>query len=154
MLTISISWLNITNLKWACDGRIEVKIKILLDGCRKMFDQSLSKFEDLGDMLRFLPGVIVQNPMSLEAMADLYRIKQHLLDRLVKPPIKALKSTLSHSGSYLYSLDEYLSCFLQDPNRCQLYYCGPILQHISICRNFLSLLDLCRDASFRGFRDV
>ena len=41
-----------------------------------MFDQSFSKSKDLGDMLRFLPGVVVQKHMSMQGMADLYRIKR------------------------------------------------------------------------------
>ena len=146
------SWHDNSNLKSDRDDRIGVKIKTLLDGYRKMFDQSLSKSKNLGDMLRFLPGVVVQDSIGMEAMADLYRIKPDLLDRLVKSPIKPLKMTITLS--HLYTLDEYLSGFLQDPDRSQLYYCDPILQHISISRHFLSLLDQCRDASFRVFRDV
>ena len=38
-----------------------------------------------------------------------------------------------------YMLDDYLSGFLQDPDRSQLYYCDLELQHISICRQILSL---------------
>ena len=61
---------------------------MLLDGYRnlKMFDQSLSKSKDLGDVLRFLPGVVVQKPtrMSLQGMADLYRIKPDLLGYFIK----------------------------------------------------------------------
>jgi hypothetical protein len=98
-----------------------------------MFDQSLSKSKDLGDVLRFLPGVVVQKRISMQGMADLYRIKPDLLEGLIKSPIEPLIS--SFSG---YNLDVYLSDFLQDRDRSQLY---PILQHISICRHFLSLLD-------------
>jgi hypothetical protein len=36
--------------------------------------------------------------------------------------------------------DFYLSGFLQDGDRSQLYNCDPMLQHISVCRHFLSLL--------------
>ena len=140
MLTIPNSLQDDANLKSDLDSedRIGVKIKILFDGSRKMFDQSISKSKDLGDMLRFLPGVVVQKPISTEGMADLYRIKPDLLDRLVQSPIKPL--TMKGS-SYEYTLDEYLSGFLQDRDRSQLYHCDPILQHISICRLFLSLLD-------------
>ena len=102
-----------------------------------MFDQSFSKSNDLGDMLRFLPGVVVQNHISIQGMADLYKIKSDLLERLIKSPIEPLK-LFSYS---LYRLDDYLSDFLQDPDRSQLYYCDPMLQHISICRHILSLLD-------------
>ena len=102
-----------------------------------MLDQSLSKSKDLDDILTLLPGVVVQNSISLEVMLDLYRIEPDLLDCLIKSPIKALKNT--HSDTY--TLDEYLSSFLQDRGRSQRYYCDPILQHISICRHFLFLLD-------------
>jgi hypothetical protein len=34
-----------------------------------------------------------------------------------------------------------LSGFLQDRDRSQLYYCDPMLQHIYICRHFLSFLN-------------
>ena len=63
------------------------KFKILLDGYRKIFDHSLSKSKYLGDIVRFLPGVIVQKHMSTQGMADLYRIKPDLLERLIKSSI-------------------------------------------------------------------
>ena len=150
MLTNPNSWHDYANLKSDRDDRIRVKIKILLDGYRTMLDQSLSKSKDLGDMLRLLPGVVVQKPISIEVMVDLYRIEPDLLDRHVKSPFELLKK----SGYGSYTLDEYLSGFLQDRDRSQLYYCDPILQHISICCHFLSLLDLSRDASFRDYQEV
>ena len=101
-----------------------------------MVDQSCSKSKDLGDMLRRLPGVVVQKHMSIQGMADLYRIKPDLLERLIKKKIEPLESSPSH-----YTLDNYLSGFLKDRDRSKHYYCDPILQHISICRHFLSLLD-------------
>ena len=116
---------------------ITAKFKILFDGYRKMFDHSLSKSKVLGDILRFLPGVVVQKHMCMEGMAELYRIKPVSLERLIKSPIEPLK--LSHSR---YILDDYLSGFLQDRDRSRLYYCDPMLQHIFICRHFLSLLDV------------
>jgi hypothetical protein len=114
------------------------KFKILLDGYRKMFDQLLSKSKDLGDMLRFLPGVVVQKHMGMQGMASLYRIRSDRLKRLIKffSTIKPALPSPSH-----YILDDYLSGFLQDRDRSQLYYCDPMLQHISICRQILSLLD-------------
>ena len=75
----------------------------------------------------------------MEGMADLYRINPDLLERLIKSPIEPLKPSYPR-GSYI--LDDYLSRFLQDYDRSQLYYCDPMLQHISICRHFLSLLDV------------
>ena len=119
---------------------IRAKFEILLDGYRKMFDQSLSKSKDLGDIHRFLPSVVVQKGhISVEGMADIYRIKPDLLERLIKSPIEPLNH--SYSSSHHYILDGYLSGFLQDLDRSQLYYCDPMLQHISICRRFLSLVD-------------
>ena len=101
-----------------------------------MLDRLFSKSKELGDMLRLLPGIIVQKPLNMEGMANIYRIKPELLERLVKFTMEPLKSSPSH-----YMLDNYLFDFLQDRDRSQLYYCDPMLQHISICRHFLSLLD-------------
>ena len=98
-----------------------------------MFDQSLSKY--LGDMLRFLPGVVVQKPMSMQEMADLYMIKLDL-----SPMGYFIFESPRHDSSESYYLDDYLSGFLQDRDRSQHYYCDPMLQHVSICRHFLSLL--------------
>jgi hypothetical protein len=103
-----------------------------------MFDQSLSKSKDLGDLLKYLPGIVVQKGMSMQGMAGLYRIKPDLLERLIKSTIEPLKISYSNSR---YMLDDYLSGFLQDRDRSQIYYCDPMLQHISLCRHFLSLLD-------------
>ena len=119
--------------------QIRAKFKALFDGFRKMFDQSLSKSKDLGDVLRFLPGVVVQNYMSMQGMADLYRIKPDLLERFIESTIEPLRSSPGLNGPYI--LEAYLSGFLQDRDRSQHYYCDPILQHISICRHILSLLD-------------
>jgi hypothetical protein len=116
------------------DDQIKAKFKILLDEYRKMIDQSLSRSKDLGDMLRILPGVVVQKHMNIQGMTDLYKIKPDLLERFINFFFE--KSSPSH-----YILDNYLSGFLQDRDRSKHYYCDPILQHISICRHFLSLLD-------------
>jgi hypothetical protein len=120
------------------------KFKILFDGYRKMFDQSFSKSKELGDLLRFLPGVVVQKHMNMQEMGDLYRIKPDLLERLINSSIEPLKA----SPSSRYILDDYLSCFLQDGDRSQHYYCDPMLQHISICCYFLSLLDASGSNAF------
>ena len=71
----------------------------------------------------------------MQGMADLYRIKPEFLKHLES--IELLRP--SPRGSLLgYELDDYLSGFLQDQDRSQLYYCDPELQHISICRQILS----------------
>jgi hypothetical protein len=122
---------------------IRAKFRILLDEYRNKFDQIFStcKSKDLGDMLRFLPGVVVQKQMSMQGMACLYRIEPDLLERLIKSltiePLRPPHVSLNPR----YSLDDYLSGFLQNRDRSQLHYCNPKLQHISICRHFLSLLD-------------
>ena len=102
-----------------------------------MFDQLLSNSKDLDDMLRFLPGVVVQKPMGMQGMAYLYRIESDLLKRLIKFffTIEPLKQSPE------YKLDDYLFRFLLNRDRSQLRYCDPVLQHISICRQILSLLD-------------
>ena len=87
-------------------------------------------------MLRLLPGVVVLKNLSMEGIADLYRIKPDFLERLIKS-IQPLTPRLFHG----YMLDDYLTGFLQDRDRSQLYYCDPELQHISICRQILSFLD-------------
>ena len=115
------------------------KFKIMLDGYRKMFDQSFSKSKDLGDMLRLLPGVVVQKEMSMQGMTELYEIKLDLLEHLIKSTIEPLR--LRSLFTPRYTLDDYLSGFLQDRDRSQLCYCDPILQHVSICCHILSLLD-------------
>jgi hypothetical protein len=130
--------LQMSVLPWNCplQSQIRANIKMLLDGYRKMLDQSFSKSKDFADVVKFLPGVAVQKGLSKQGMADLYRIKPDLLERLIKFTIEPLKPSLSY-----IVLDDYLSGFLQDRDRSRLYYCDPMLQHISICRHFLSLLD-------------
>ena len=124
------------------DDGIRAKITNLLDGYQKMFDQSLCKSKDLGDMLRFLPGVVVQKEMSVQGMADLYRIKPDLLQCLIESTIEPLRPYPGHNPYSPYKLEHYLSRFLWDRDRSQLYYCDdPMLQHISISRRVLSLLD-------------
>ena len=118
------------------ESEFGAKLKILLDEYRKMFDQSLSKSKDLGDMLRFLSGVVVQKRLSMQGIVDLYRIKPDLFERFIKFTTELRKPSPS-----CYILDDYLCGFLQDQGRSQLYYCDPMLQDISICRHVLSLLD-------------
>ena len=73
-----------------------------------MIDQSFSKSKDLGDMLRFLPGVVVLKGLNMKGMAVLYRIKSDSLERF----IKLVFETKDFSNKYM--LDGYLSDLLQD----------------------------------------
>ena len=132
------------NLQIRASPNYRTKFKMLFNEYQKMLDQSFSKSKDLDDLLflRVLPGVVVQRPMSIQGMAVLYRIKPDLLERLIRSTIEPLR--LSDAHPY-YLLDGYLYGFLHDQGRSQLYYCDPMLQHISICRHFLSLL--ARDGS-------
>ena len=84
-------------------------------------------------------GVVVQKEMSMQGMTELYEIKPDLLEHLIKSTIEPLR--LRSLFTPRYTLDDYLSGFLQDRDRSQLCYCDPILQHVSICRHILSLLD-------------
>ena len=126
---------------------IKHKFKILLDGYRKMFDQLLSTSKDLDNMLRFLPGVVVQNDLGMQGMAYLYRIELDLLKRLIEFFFTIESSKPSHPQ---YKLNDYLSGFLQDRDRSQLCYRDPMLQHISICRQILLLLDGANAVDFRS----
>ena len=63
----------------------------MFHGYRKIFDQSFSKSKDLGDAIKFLPSVVVQSHMSMQGMAELYRIKPSLLWRLIKSTIESLR---------------------------------------------------------------
>ena len=105
-----------------------------------MFNQPLFNSKDLGDMLKLLPGVVVQKELSAEKMAVLYRIEPVLLRRFINSTLRRFESSYTN-GITRYKLDDYLSGFLQDSDRSQLYYCDPMLQHISICRHILSLKD-------------
>ena len=119
-----------------------------------MIDQSFLKIEDLGDMLRFLPGIVVQEHLNMQRMADLYRIEPDLLERLIKYTAEPRRTKLSRERyaiyTHNYKLDGYLSGFLRDQDRSRLYYCDPMLQHISICRQFLSLLDRSIDCGLQS----
>ena len=105
-----------------------------------MTDQSFSKSKDLGDIIRFLPGVVVQKSLTMEGMAILYGIKTDLMERLIK---LAFEEENDYTNKYM--LNGYLSDLLQDRDRSHHYYCDLELQHISICRQILSLLDRSHD---------
>ena len=89
-------------------------------------------------MLRSLPGVVVQKSMDMQEMADLYGIEPDSLGRSL--PAWPIEKIFERRGEACYVLDCYLSDFLQDRDRSQHYYCDPMLQHLSICLRFLSLL--------------
>ena len=55
------------------DDQIRAEFEKLFDEYRKLFDQAFSKSRDLDDMLRFLPGVVVQKGMTMQGMVALYR---------------------------------------------------------------------------------
>ena len=134
------------NFFWALLDRIrakyddQIRANLQLDGYRKMLGRSLSKSKVMLSFLRILSGIVVQKDMSIQGMAVLYRIKPDLLERLIKSAIEPLRPR-HVSPNFHYILDDYLSGFLLDRDRSQLYYCDPMLQHISICHHFLSLLD-------------
>ena len=110
------------------------KFSMLIDGYQKMVDHSCSKSKDLGDMLRFLPAIVVQKDLSMQGMSDLYGIKPDFVKRL-----ESIELLRRSPFSRVYKLNDYLSGFLQDRDRSQLYYCDLELQHIFICRRILSL---------------
>ena len=130
---------NLQGVRLPWDEEFMGRYKMMFDGYRKMIDQSFSKSKDLGDILRFLPGVVVQKGLTMEGMVVFYRIKADLLERLIKLAFE------EKDYSNKYMLNGYLSDLLQDRDRSQLYYCDLELQHISICRQILFLLDQSHD---------
>ncbi|KAF8816495.1 hypothetical protein BYT27DRAFT_7182051 [Phlegmacium glaucopus] len=103
----------------------------------KMFDRSFTESVDISDLLRLLPGIVVQKGLSMQGVADLYKVKMDLLDRLSK---SALEPFVLPEPAF-YVLWNYLSSFFMDPYRSHLYHSDPILHHVLICRQLLSLLD-------------
>ncbi|KAF8816498.1 hypothetical protein BYT27DRAFT_7182054 [Phlegmacium glaucopus] len=106
-------------------------------GFQKMIDQSFIESVDISDLLRLLPGVVVQKGLSIQGVADLYRLKMDLLDRFSK---SALEPFVLPERPF-YVLWNYLSAFFMDPHRSHLFHCDPILHHVLICRQLFSLLD-------------
>ena len=129
------SWEFLPYRNLSLDDRISLrdKFSILFDVYQKMVHHSFSKSKDL---LRFLPGIVVQKNLSMQGMADLYGIKPDFLERLESIEMLRLSRQDLYPG---YILNDYLSGFLQDRDCSQLHYCDPELQHISICRQILSL---------------
>ena len=117
--------------------------KALFDGYQKMLDQSLifvfSKPGGIRDLLRFLPGIVVQKGLTMQGMADLYGVDMDVLKPLITSNNDLLSSSNNRLGSD-HRLTDYVGGFLQDQSRSQLCYCDPISHHIFICRHFLSLL--------------
>ncbi|KAF8816488.1 hypothetical protein BYT27DRAFT_7182040 [Phlegmacium glaucopus] len=105
-------------------------------GYQKMLDRFLTEFSDIGDLLKFLPGVVVQKGLSMQGMADLYRVKMDLFHRLSK---SAVDPFVRVGQSYMLQGD--LSAFFRGQGRSHLYCCDPLLHNVLICRQFLSLLD-------------
>jgi len=104
---------------------------------QKMLDRSLTKSSDISDLLRFLPGIVVQKGLTMQGMANLYRVKMDILDRLSKSTFEPFTKL----GQSSYVLQDYLSDFLRDRDRSHHRYCDPMRHHVLICRQFLSLLD-------------
>ena len=142
MFTNNASWQGCTE---SLDDLISLKakFKILLDGYRKMINQSFSIFKELGDILRSLPGVVVQRDLNLQFkgmdLYKVYKVKPNFLERVIKlkSAFEPLISPNPSGPNPGYRLDDYLFDFLQDRD---LYYCDPMLQHISICHLFFSFL--------------
>ena len=70
----------------------------------------------------------------MQGMSDLYGIKPDFVKRL-----ESIELLRRSPYSRVYKLNDYLFGFLQDQDRSQLYFCDPELQHISLCRQILSL---------------
>ena len=148
---------NYRHFFWAILNRIrarhddQIRANLLLDNYRNMLDRSLSKSKDMLSFLRSLPGVVVQKDLSMQGMAVLYRIKPDLLEHLIKSSIGEPLTLLRRVSPNLdYISDDYLSGYLQDRDRSQLCYCDPMLQHISICRHFLALLEGSNAVNFQS----
>ena len=62
-------------------------------------------------------------------------IEPDLLECLIKSTL------LGPNYTFRYTLDDYLSGFLQNRDCSQHYYCDAMLQRISICLCILSFLD-------------
>ena len=90
-----------------------------------MLDQSLIfaffKPRGIRDLLSFLPGIVVQQSLTMQGMADLYGVDMGAL----VPLIVSYNDLLPCRGSR-YRLRDYVSGFLQDRSRSQLCYCDPI----------------------------
>jgi hypothetical protein len=71
-------------------------ITALIDGCQRMLDQSLilafSKPRGIRDLLRFLPGILVQEGLTMQGMADLYGVNIDVLEPLIASNVAFLSS--------------------------------------------------------------
>ena len=120
------------------DEEFSDRFEIMFDGYRKMIDRSFSKSSDI---LRFLPGVLVQKGLTMEGMAVLYKVEADFFERQIKIAFE-LTDDVDISD---YMLEGRLSDLLQDRDCSLLYYRDHELLHIFICRQLLSLLDRFRD---------
>lgn len=118
----------------------------VFQGYQKMLLSALSKSRDMSDLLRFLSGIVVQKGLTMQGMADLYRVKLVQVKLLsqwalqVEPFIGPTTPSDIDSRS-TYTLEGYISDFLRDRDRSRRYYCDPMLHHVFICRRLLSLRD-------------
>jgi hypothetical protein len=88
----------------------------------------------------FLPGIVVQNTLTMRRKSGLYWVNTDEWERLIISNIDLLSPfDVGHPFRRIWA--DYLASFLQDPGHSQLYYCDAMLQHIFICRHFFSLLD-------------
>ena len=80
---------------------------------------------------------------KFKIMFDGYRkMSDQSLSKSEDIMLRFLPGVLVQSGMSKQGMaDLYMSGFLQDRDQSQLYFSDPMLQHISICRHFLSLLD-------------
>ena len=80
--------------------------------------------KDMGDLL-WLPGIVVQEGLSMQGMAVLYGVEidllKHLVESTTKPLIQSDLIILDR-----YKLHPYLSNLLHDQDRPQFYYYDPI----------------------------
>ncbi|KAF8816531.1 hypothetical protein BYT27DRAFT_7154580 [Phlegmacium glaucopus] len=80
-------------------------------GYQKMLDRSFTESIDISGLLRLLPGVVVQKGLSIRGIANLYRVKMDILDRLSKPALEPF--VLVTTRTILLSAVELPGCFLQ-----------------------------------------
>lgn len=95
---------------------LQAKLCKLSHEYRKMLDHSFSNSRDLGDLLRFLPGILVQKHLTMQEMAGLYRVQMDLnmfnaisISICVLPPpffspVRSLPTTLPFKFSMIWKI--------------------------------------------------